>query len=842
MILTYNDSEVNRFHPIVEKCLKKTLEQLHLNDKYEVAHHQFVKNIEMDFVIRNKETRKSLCVVEVKRTPAAVKSQRYQLQAKSYVDMMSASQIEKPYFILTNIECSYLFKNKKEIPQVYKQIIKPGLVNNVSFNEIESEKELIEKTTEHYKHLIEKVVNDYEEYEQSLDDIVENLIAAKDNYEVWKSNFARMAYEYIRGAIASSNGNFKINDIRQYSQNIDSLRENFKRIDFEGIFNCPEYANSAKLENKLLKEIYDTGRKETDADELVTALHHIISLHNKHLGEVPTDLELARIMLVLAKQYCKTLKGCVCDPAAGSGNLISCVNEAYPDIQPKQIKANDKNELLLQLLSLRIGLKNVCTITPNNAPHITSLDIADLPMEYFDDVELIIMNPPMVSAVTDSYEKRKLYATLDNPKTDVGQAPLESAFLEYIYKKCKNNTTIVSLLPKTHLTATGGFAIALRKFLIEDFGLSLIFEYPSKGIFKDVTKATVAIVGKKGVYNDNIISLSTVNTIPDVNINTIERLLKEATGGQNIDGVEYNTIKRTELVKDVETGWKHFNSLKIETKNFIDQYLADTAKTIEIGNLKNIDLHRGKVGNNGLTDIIFPERNKNFQNLPESIRGKLCAGMRNAKHNSIETGKGDTKFLSVDKLTSKETSQAIRTLSGTAKRNGKQQRKQKSYKEMLEILHNEDQNSESASSILIPRNLRAIGRVFVCTEDTFVSTNFFVLSGLSEEKAKLYASWMSTIFYQICCEYYSKNQEGTRKMEKKEILKTPLPLFENLSDKQKNEIICQGTFQNFLNLKMPQIRNSDIVWAKIMFGEEWESILQEAKDLITRLANTRDPE
>lgn len=37
------------------------------------------------------------------------------------------------------------------------------------------------------------------------------------------------------------------------------------------------------------------------------------------------------------------------------------------------------------------------------------------------------------------------------------------------------------------------------------------------------------------------------------------------------------------------------------------------------------------------------------------------------------------------------------------------------------------------------------------------------------------ASWMSTIFYQLVCEVSSKDQEGMRKMEVADILKTYIP-------------------------------------------------------------------
>ncbi len=52
----------------------------------------------------------------------------------------------------------------------------------------------------------------------------------------------------------------------------------------------------------------------------------------------------------------------LCDPAAGSGNLLSAAVPVF-GLAPAQIIANDKNPQLLELLSLRLGLnfgRTVC--------------------------------------------------------------------------------------------------------------------------------------------------------------------------------------------------------------------------------------------------------------------------------------------------------------------------------------------------------------------------------------------------------------------------------------------------------------------------------------------------
>ena len=85
MWIRNTDKEVECFHPVCKEALERALKQLNLDAEYVIQHHRHVDKIEMDLVVANKETNRILCVVEVKRTIAAVNSMRYQFQAMSYV-------------------------------------------------------------------------------------------------------------------------------------------------------------------------------------------------------------------------------------------------------------------------------------------------------------------------------------------------------------------------------------------------------------------------------------------------------------------------------------------------------------------------------------------------------------------------------------------------------------------------------------------------------------------------------------------------------------------------------------------------------------------------------------
>jgi DNA-binding XRE family transcriptional regulator len=54
---------VKIFHPLCEDALNQALKNLSLNSEYEVLHHQYTGTLEMDYVVRNRRTKKYLCVM-----------------------------------------------------------------------------------------------------------------------------------------------------------------------------------------------------------------------------------------------------------------------------------------------------------------------------------------------------------------------------------------------------------------------------------------------------------------------------------------------------------------------------------------------------------------------------------------------------------------------------------------------------------------------------------------------------------------------------------------------------------------------------------------------------------
>lgn len=843
MVLTYNDKEVECFHPICWKSLRIALKKLGKERFYDVEHHKMVGKLEMDFAIVIRQTHKTACVIEVKRTPSAVKSSRYQCQAMSYVQQMPAALVEQPYYVLTNIEWSCLFKYDAVKPNVQQQLIKPGLTLNKAFAEAVTEAELVQRTADHYAALIDKALGDKGEYDLSLDDIITSLSPYTADLPSWNSQFARIAYEYVRGAFNAVGRKNGLKDIRQYDQRIEPMSKAFGEIDFKGIFNLGTYAELPKVGTSILKGAYILGKDCVDADEMVTTMHQIISTGKEMEGEVPTDIELARLMAKVAQYYCPHINGAVCDPAAGSGNLLSCIGESYMGIKPSQIKANDKNPLLLQLLSLRLGLKFPAMVCPNESPCVTACDICDLPADYFSDIDLVLVNPPMVSAVADTKQRQKIYKRMESigcePATNKGQSTLEAAFLELVNALAKKGTVTVALLPKTHLTSLGDAAVSLRRFLLRDFGITLIFNYPGKGLFEMVAKDTVMVVGRKGAVPETITELNSLDAVEDIDLNVIPRIL-DNNGKTEECGVECIMKTRREMEESIADGWIANDLAAIETINYVNQYFEPCSKMTQLKSLSG-KIRRGKVGNKGLSDLLYISScDELFTILTDEEKRNLAAGMKNAKTDTMEIDSGDNLFFNVNHFSESRISCLVERYIGIGLKKGKQARKAKTVEEIMAILKNESSHSCSANSILLPRDLRRYGRVYRCSQQTFPSTNFFIISGLDETASKLLASWMTTVFFQLSCERYGKNQEGTRKMESGGLMRTYIPNLSLLSPSESEKVLSVSSNIAFLDLCHPEVRRIDHEWAKVMFGEQANEPTMMALDLLTRKAIGRN--
>jgi len=92
----------------------------------------------------------------------------------------------------------------------------------------------------------------------------------------------------------------------------------------------------------------------------------------------------------------------------------------------------------------------------------------------------------------------------------------------------------------------------------------------------------------------------------------------------------------------------------------------------------------------------------------------------------------------------------------------------------------------------------------------------------------------------IECEVSSKDQEGMRKMEIKDIEATFIPDFNTILEDTYQKLKLEISHVTFLDLKSPKIRHIDEIWAKEIYGSSAESKLDEAKALLSFVASKRN--
>lgn len=848
MWISYSDSEVNRFHPICERALNYALRLIGKDDQYRVLHHQYTGALEMDYVVQNIATGKYLCVVEVKRTPADVHSARYQFQAMSYVQM-NAGQSEKPFYILTNLEYAFSFRYDAGRPRVFQQMLKPGLSHIGSFD-IDDEEIFVEKLARYFSERLTDYTNNSYDYLVTLEEFASHMEHIKDEPKRWKTHLAALLYEYIRGAFTFINRN-ELRDIRLFRNDVERICDEAARVNFKDIFNYSDesFERTVDIENDTLIDLYDFGNQNINGDSVAGILHSIVSAGHEHDGEVPTDLELARIVAELAKYSSGDLEptDLVCDPAAGSGNLISAAIPTY-NLLSTQIVVNDVNSKLLELLSLRIGLNYASTISLRNSPAIYNRNIADIEPLFFNDVKVVVMNPPFSAGINCVARKQPMYRTIkrltgSDAKTSIGQMSLEAVFLELLIELVQPGTTISCVFPKTHLMGRGPEAKAIRRLLLHQFGLHLVFTYPGDEIFDDVTKDTCILVGRAKMPADSVKVVSSYDKIPNIDIHRFAQTLPNDASedfAPMMPGIVAKKISTQELSDTIDDGWRMLNSEMVDAITFVKENFQSSPQFTELSEL-DYPTKRGQAGNSGGSDIMFFDSRPDLYGQFENRDIILSAGMRNAKLDTFDIGMGDSDFLDVSDNSEEIVDAIIDAYNALPDREGRQQRRRKTNQEWKKILIKESRGRFSANSVLIPRAIRTTGRIYLSRNPVFVSTNFVVCTLPSLNKAIMLSTWMSTIFYQLICEVSSKDQEGMRKMEVSDIEKTYVPALDNVTQETITALTGEYGSIEFLNLATPAIREVDRIWAKELFGEDADEILNTARRMLEYLANRRNP-
>ena len=844
-MIHYSDSEVKIFHPICEHAIKQALRQLRLDTVYQPIHHRKTGSLEMDYVIENISTKKYLCVVEVKRTPAAVNSTRYQFQAMSYVQN-NIGVTEKPFYILTNLELAYSFRHDTSRPSAYQQILEPGLEKISDFT-IDNESAVRSKLADYFKHKIQDFIANNYIYQLNLAEFVQHMSPLIGDSKKWKTHLAVLLYEYIRGAFSHLSRN-SLKDIRILGNNVQLICNEASRVDFKGIYDytATAYLPTLSIPNNELINLFNLGDQNISGDSIANVLHSLVSSGHEHEGEVATDIELARLVAALAKTELGAISpsDVICDPAAGSGNLISSAIEIM-GLTPPQLMANDINPKLLELLSLRLGLNFASTISPTNAPIVLNKDITTMSRSDFSNVKVVLMNPPYVAGINCVNRKQPFFTAIHKLSgkravTNKGQMPLESVFLELITELVPQGTVLACVFPSNFLTASGEEAKVTRSLILSQFGLRTIFTYPGDEIFESVTKSTCVLIGRSKMIGTRVNVISSYTKIPDIDIHQFAACVSNTFGSNFatiMPGIQAKSITTTTLVNSIYKGWMNLNQEKQESIDYINQFFKYSPKFSLIQDL-SIPKKRGTVGNDGGSDLLFLSDTLYNKYAPWGLR--TPPAIRNSTYDKFIVGMGDSKFLDTSINPPLMIDSIISDFILQTPKKKKQTKKSKTLPEWRDIALKANRTTFPPNSVLIPRGIRAFGSAYVTDNTLFVSTNFYVCTYNTAQDARIVGTWLTTIFYQLMCEIFSKNENGLRKMEVADIKKTYIPDLSSVSSNTITQLLKIVPTIDFVDLRNPQIRDVDKIWANELFGTNAINMLNDAQRLLAYLANIRE--
>ena len=879
--MDYSRDEVRYYHPLCEAALNRALAMCGLDGRYEVAHHEMTGTLEMDFVVKNRVTGNYLCVVEVKRTPASVKSMRYQYQAQSYV-VNSFVRMEQPFFVVTNLEYSCAFRYDTSKKSVASQMLAPGLVKNGLFSDAADASQFSGRLSRHFSGLLEKFAAGHYEYMSTTQRFEGFLSQAVLDGKAWKSGLAQLLYEYIRGAYEGSGRPSALRPVVSFRGNTSLVCHSGQRAGFERIFDSdrekfyPKYS----LSPDFLQEMYDLGKQDVSGEIAANMIFDAATQGNVHGGDVATDPELADMVAVLVKCALQE-NGLICDPAAGSGSLLCGVARGL-GVGPDRLWANDVNPKVSELLALKCGLltpvaaaipgvsapaddgvpkagagavstamHNETAMAPAPAA-ITTMDVAAIPRERFENVRVVVMNPPFLSGVHSTAEKKplteRILALTGEPSVfENGQAGLECVFVELICALAREGCVCACILPKTHLGARGKAAVAFRRLLLERFGLQYVFDYPRDGLFEKVVKDTCVVVGTIGQPQAAVKFISSALKISEIDGKALEQQLN-AGGAQDgffslMYGVDARSVPWSQLKQGIENGWNMVSSEFEEVAGFIDQNFGHCPDLVRLGSIDDFGdrFKRGKNNNEGAKELLFIDLNEELYREASPVIKGLAPGMVNADqaNRSMDVGGGYCHFLKTEGMSEDDVERIVRAYAARQNTGKKQAKKVKSPGELLALLKKEQNYAFSPWHVLIPRAIRRYAQIYYISRETYVSTNFFCLNMENEKNTIVAATWMTTVFYQLLCEFYQKDQEGARKMERRQLADTFIPDSTGISDEAYARLKDALPGIHFLDFNEIAPREIDEIWSEILWKENGAAMLDEALLFLERLVARR---
>ena len=839
----YTDDEVKFFHPVFEYSFKPIITNNKFFSNYELVHHRKIKNGTIpDYIFQNKKNRNSVLICEIKRTKSAVFNYNFNEQVRGYAEALK-NEMEKPFYILTNLEIINLFRYSEEKSKVIHHIIKPspikvGNFENLNFDQFTKKLEL------HLKDIV-KLAFDKKipEWKFGLSDLERSLENNYKDKKKWNEIISESLSGYIAGSILEKK------DITRNEKLINQL------LDKNGFTSIRKKINYKK-DYKLFNNSIDAGISFQDGADFGFIIQSLIHENYEPSDQgtiTSTDDDLSNLVgffsnFILEKNLNK--EELIFDPSAGIGNLLINLKEFHKDLNRDQIWANEKDSHFIDCLNLKLNLiywtKDICL-----PAIVTNKDISLLEKKNFEKVKVILSNPPFKRGANQTNSAEKKYIadvikknTGKTSQLNIGQLGVECLHLELCVKFSLDLTHFIFIFPTRYLGSLSKESIIFRKFLIKEFGIEYIVKYPHKNIFANVQKNTCILIGKKNSTKKNVEFIEILDDLENISFDEISKIIKER---KKTSSVILNKKTKDNLLLKANTGWKEFFS-----KNSFHNLIDDIKNKFTSLNEDLVDfLPRGNAGNVGGSDYIFPNKNtkigKEFLKLPIN---NFILGVKNSEMIPINIDKKNFKYLAFNPkvnldIQMKNTLYELFSLIDKVQKNLNnkiQYKKYKDHEDKLKILTNS--RIYDKNTILIPRATRRHGKIGILSEDAVISTNFILLKPKNTNERYLIVAWFLSIFGQLQLEELSNNERGVRKTEinylKEKFL---IPKFSeiNLADKDKIINLVKNQLVNPIDFNNIEISELDNLWKEILFPNRNDLSILKFIELLKLYLEIREP-
>ncbi|UWR21619.1 BpuSI family type II restriction endonuclease [Sulfitobacter sp. S190] len=560
--LSYASDEVGEFHPEFQSAAEQALFDLNLSATHHWRHHPVSMGVGVvpDYVLVESASGRWMLIVEIKRRPDAVKSERNQIQAKGYAEA-NASYFRAgwpQYFCVTNLEITQGFALRGGMPP------RDCLVDGMQFDsgtfastpQADHRRQFIDDLKimiSHVQNISEptftfvwpRVVRGAYQHAEGLPfnptmdgaaglvpDIVRDYFSIDYQLSARRQMLIRcLMAEYLRGLLRRHDHPQKnsVGSVGTTLAGAANALVRLRSIDFAGVFEdnfAPVYLGfeadpsvrpfiEGYLAALQVDDVTALSATRSDSHELPERLiqETAPAAVRDARGKAATDPELAALLVSLTVT---NANGIYLDPGCGEGNLISAI---YDWLRSKGVEHDqalgqtmgiEADSLAAKVAALRLVLKEP-RLANHGAP--CRVEVADMfsSSAQIALADAILMNPPFkryevqddapIPAALRQHYRAAIAALGGQVEADGGQSNIYALYIEYLIKAAKPGATIGIVLDNKWFH--NETARPIRELLLRYCEILGVVTYPHSRFFEELMIATSMVIVRKGMPSDD---------------------------------------------------------------------------------------------------------------------------------------------------------------------------------------------------------------------------------------------------------------------------------------------------------------------------------------------------